>query len=307
MIKKIQPTPAHSPFPLLRYQISHTTTYTYSQPVTLQPHIVRLRPRSDAAQTMQMFSLMVSPIPVQQCPIVDLDGNTLLKVWFPADSAESLTVQVLSQVETHRSNPFDYLLEPWAVRLPIDYPSSLLRQLQPYLGGQQLKYPSPVDAIALQLAQEIFQGVDAATTTFLTNLNQQIYQNCKYMIRETGEPQPAGMTWATKLGSCRDFAVLFVEVCRAIGLAARFVSGYQEGDLDQDDRHLHAWAEVYLPGAGWRGYDPTQGVAVADRHIALVSSADSSYAAPISGSFKQAGSVQSKMTYQLVIQGLTAL
>jgi len=285
----------------LRYQISHTTTYTYSQAVTLQPHLIRLKPRSDAAQTVQMFSLMVSPIPVQQSPIVDLDGNSLIKVWFPPEAANSLNVQVLSQVETHRSNPFDYLLEPWAIHLPIDYPSSLLKQLQPYLEGQNLKYSGAVDPIALQLAQEISQEVDAAATNFLTKLNDRIYQNCKYTVRETGEPQPPGLTWTTKLGSCRDFAVLFVEVCRAIGLAARFVSGYQEGDLDRDDRHLHAWAEVYLPGAGWRGYDPTQGAAVADRHIALVSSADSGYAAPISGSFKQVGGVQSKMTYQLQI------
>ena len=93
-----------------------------------------------------------------------------------------------------------------------------------------------------------------------------------------------------------------MEACRAIGLAARFVSGYQEGDLDSSDRHLHAWAEVYLPGAGWRGYDPTQGRVVADRHIALVASALSRYAAPLSGAF-QPGGVQSSMTYELTIQG----
>lgn len=238
--------------------------------------------------------------------MVELDGNSLIKLWFPSEPTESLHIQVLSQVETHLTNPFSYLLEPWAVHLPIDYPASLLVQLQPYLGGQTLQYATSVDPIAAQLGQEIYHSVDGNTIAFLSELNQQIYTHCQYGIRETGSPLPAGITWTTKSGSCRDFAVLFVEVCRAIGLAARFVSGYQEGDLDSNDRHLHAWAEVYLPGAGWRGYDPTQGLAVADRHIALVASPAARYASPIVGSFKQPGGVQSQMTYQLLIQGLVA-
>lgn len=288
----------------MRYQISHTTHYSYSQSVTLQPHVVRLRARSDSFQTLQSFSLVVFPTPSQESLTTDFDGNTLIKLWFKPERADALNFQVLSQVETHRSNPFDYLLEPWAMRLPIDYPASVLVQLQPYLGGQLLRYATAVDPIAVQLAQEIAQKVNGDTLNFLSELSQQIYDHCDYGIRETGEALPAGITWSTKSGSCRDFAVLFVEVCRAIGLAARFVSGYQEGDLNSSDRHLHAWAEVYLPGGGWRGYDPTQGLAVSDRHIALVASPFSRHAAPISGSFKQSGGIQSTMTYQLVIQGL---
>ncbi len=289
----------------MRYQISHTTTYTYSQPVTLYPHVIRLRPRSDSCQTLQMFSLAITPIPLQESHVVDLDGNSLIKVWFnQREPIDALTVQVVSQVETHRANPFDYLLEPWAVKLPIDYPSSLLAQLQPYLVGGQGGGMPTIDPIALQLAQEIWHQVDGNPAYFLAELNQQIYTRCKYFIRDTGDPLPAGVTWANKSGSCRDFTVLFMEVCRAIGLAARFVSGYQEGDLDSNDRHLHAWAEVYLPGAGWRGFDPTHGLAVSDRHIPLVATAFPRYAAPISGTFSQTSGAQSKMTYQLMIQGL---
>ncbi len=236
--------------------------------------------------------------------MTDLDGNTLINLRFKPDPIDTLTVQVLSQVETSRTNPFDYLLEPWATHLPIDYPAALLLQLKPYLGGQQVLYATSIDPIALQLAQDIVQAVQGNTLDFLSALNQRIYQTCQYSIRETGDPLPAGMTWTTRSGTCRDFAVLFVETCRAIGLAARFVSGYQEGDPDSHDRHLHAWAEVYLPGGGWRGYDPTQGLAVADRHIALVASAFSRYAAPISGSMIPGG-IQSKMTYQLTIQSLS--
>ncbi len=300
----LPPTPL-TPHPsLVLYQISHTTNYSYSQPVSLLPHVVRLRPRSDGSQTVRSFSLMVTPTPSQEATVTDLDGNTLDNLWFKPDQTDTLTVQVSSQVETHRTNPFDYVPEAWVARLPIDYPSSLLLQLQPYLSGQQVLYATSVDPIALQLAQEIVQAVGSNTISFLGELNQRIYKGCQYMIRETGDPLSAGVTWTTRSGTCRDFAVLFVEVCRAIGLAARFVSGYQEGDPNSNERHLHAWAEVYLPGGGWRGYDPTQGLAVADRHIALVASPLSSYAAPISGAFKQANGAQSTMTYQLTIQGL---
>ncbi len=245
---------------------------------------------------------MVTPTPSHESTIDALDGNTLINLRFKPDPSELLMIQVRSQVETQRTNPFDYLPEPWAVQLPIDYPSSLLIQLQPYLSGQQVPYKTGVDPIAVQLAQELLQAVNGNTVQFLGELNQRIYKNCGYMIRETGDPLPAGVTWSTRSGSCRDFAVLFVETCRAIGLAARFVSGYQEGDLDSNDRHLHAWAEVYVPGGGWRGYDPTQGLAVADRHIALVASALPRYAAPITGSFQQTDGIQSTMTYQLTIE-----
>ncbi|UBF27774.1 transglutaminase family protein [Kovacikia minuta CCNUW1] len=285
----------------MHYQISHTTTYTYSQPVTLFPHVIRLRPRSDSCQTLRSLSLMVTPTPTQESQVIDLEGNAIVKVWFKQEPTDSLRVQVISQIETHRTNPFDYLLEPWAIRLPIDYPSSLLVQLQPYLVGQR---SGSIDPAAIQLAQEIGYQVDGNITSFLAELNQKIYKSCQQVIRETGDPLAPGITWAQRSGSCRDLTVLFMEACRAIGLAARFVSGYQEGDPDSNDRHLHAWAEVYLPGAGWRGFDPTHGTAVADRHIALVSSLFPRYAAPISGSFSQGGGAQSEMTYQLLIQGI---
>jgi transglutaminase-like putative cysteine protease len=287
----------------MQYQISHTTTYTYTQPVTLFPHLIRLRPRSDSSQTLTSFSILVTPPPLQECQIVDLEGNDTIKIWFEPKLIEQLTVQIVAQVETHRTNPFDYLLEPWAMHLPLDYPASLLAQLKPYLMGQQAGYSGTIDPIAVQLAQEIAQQTNGSVALFLAELNQRIYNHCKYTIRETGDPLPPGITWAQKVGSCRDVTVLLIEVCRAAGLAARFVSGYQEGDADSIDRHLHAWAEVYLPGAGWRGFDPTHGLAVADRHIALVASAFPEYAAPISGSFNRSGGAQSQMTYQLLIQG----
>ncbi len=289
----------------MQYQIIHSTTYTYDRPVVLSAHTLRLQPRSDVTQKLLSFELEARPEPTKVSANIDLDGNATLKVWFPDKAVTSLAIKATSQVETYRTKPFDYLLEPWAVNLPIDYPASLLTQLQPYLVGQFLSYPGPIDPIAFQLSQAIWQETGGSTVSFLSELNQRIHQTCGYKIRETGSPLPAGVTWSQEAGSCRDFAVLMIEACRSMGLAARFVSGYQEGDPDASDRHLHAWAEVYLPGAGWRAYDPTHGLAVGDRHIAVYASPVASQTAPVSGSLKQGGGVQSEMTYQLSIQPIS--
>lgn len=284
----------------MRYHIVHTTTYTYDRPVALTPHVIRLRSRCDGSQKLLSFSLQIDPQPIGISDIIDLDGNSLIQTWFK-EPTDYLKIEVSSEVETYRTNPFDYLLEPSALTLPIDYPSSLLSQLQPYLQPHQAGF---IDPIAVQLAQEICREVDNQTNNFLFRLNQRIYENCQHIIREDGAPFPPGITWNQKAGSCRDVTVLFMEVCRAVGLAARFVSGYQEGDPDSKERDLHAWAEVYLPGAGWRGYDPTQGLAVADGNIALVASSIPKYTAPISGSFRAPGQ-QLEMKVDLSINHLT--
>jgi transglutaminase-like putative cysteine protease len=286
------------------YHIRHKTIYTYDRSVFLKPHLVRLRPRCDGWQKLRDFSLTVEPQPTGISQVTDLDGNSTVNLWF-TQPTEQLSLEVQSTVETYVENPFNYLLEPWAMKLPIDYPSSLLTQLQPYLKS----YGFTTNPGAVQLAQEITDEVQGNTLSFLNTLNERIYQDCEHIIRETGQAWQAELTWNAKRGSCRDFAVLFMEVCRAMGLAARFVSGYQEGDLDQDERHLHAWVEVYLPGGGWRGYDPTHGLAIADRHMALVASAVPSYASPIVGAITPVKSAietgkppESKMEAHISIQ-----
>jgi transglutaminase-like putative cysteine protease len=285
----------------MRYQITHTIAYQYSTSVQLQPHLVQLRPRSDSSQTLHHFSLELSPSAIGCSEIIELDGNSTAKVWFSTDPVEKLTVKAVSQVTTHRTNPFDYLMENWALHLPIDYPSSLLQRLQPYLGDA---WASSTDPIVAQLAQEVYSEVSGRTDRFLTELNQRIYQHCGYMIREMGDPLPPGITWSQKQGSCRDFAVLFMAACRTVGIASRFVSGYEEGDVNMPERYLHAWAEAYLPGAGWRGFDPTHGLAVSDRHIALAASPIAHIATPLRGAF-QGGDVQATMSDSLSIQVLS--
>lgn len=276
------------------YKIVHITNYTYSRFVDLEPHTVRLRARSCGFQSLRAFSLEVAPEAAGVSEVLDWEGNNTIKLWF-TQPTNQLSIKITSEVETHCTNPFNYLIEPWAIQLPItDYPAPVLAQLAPYL--QPISSP-----VIMDLAQEIWQATNGQTVNFLSELNQRIYQNCEQTVRETGDPFPPGITWNQKLGSCRDMAIIFIEACRAVGLAARFVSGYQEGVPEQEERHLHAWAEVYLPGAGWLGYDPTQGLVVSDRHIVLAASAIPRYAAPISGNFRGAG-VTSDIQYTLSIQ-----
>lgn len=257
----------------MQIQIRHLIEYRYSRPVQLEPHTVRLRPRCDGIQTLLAFELQVDPQPVGQSALVDLEGNAAVRLWF-GDPTEHLRIQTQATVLTLRQNPFDYLLCDWATHLPIDYPSTLAAQLQPYLTAQ-------ADPGVQALAWELWDHVQGETTAFLPALNQRIYSECRHILREKGDPWPAGLTWHRKTGACRDLALVFMEVCRTVGLAARFVSGYQVSPSQPSGesrggeppeparRHLHAWAEVYLPGAGWRGFDPTQGLAVADGHVAL--------------------------------------
>ncbi|MFS8880557.1 transglutaminase family protein [Synechococcus sp. H55.11] len=284
----------------MQIQIRHFIEYRYSCPVQLEPHTVRLRPRCNGIQALLAFDLQVDPRPAGQSELVDLDGNAAVQLWF-GDPTEHLRVQTQSTVVTLRRNPFDYLLCDWATHLPINYPSTLAAQLQPYLATQ-------ADAGIQSLAWELWDQVQGETTAFLPALNQRIYSECRHILREKGDPWPAGLTWQRKTGACRDLTLVFMEVCRTVGLAARFVSGYQVGSsqpagetTEPVHRHLHAWAEVYLPGAGWRGFDPTQGLAVADGHVALAASAYPRDAAPIYGHWLGRG-VHSHMSYTIQIQ-----
>jgi transglutaminase-like putative cysteine protease len=289
----------------MRYKIVHIIGYDYDRPVMFDSHVVRLRPRSDVTQMLHQFALTVSPDPTQLVETVDLDGNTTTHLWFPPQKARaSLEFQAISEVETFRTNPFDFLLERWAANLPIDYSSSLLKQLRPYLAGHTQDFPYTADPVANQLAHDVSIAVGSNTVSFLTELNQRINQHCKYIVRDVGEAMPASVTWTQKVGSCRDFAMLFIEACRAVGLAARFVSGYQQSDADTDELHLHAWAEVYLPGAGWRGYDPTNAIAVADHHIALVASPFPQLTKPVTGALKTNMQAHSEMHYRLAITSI---
>ncbi len=284
----------------MRYRIRHLTQYRYQQPVTLRQHILRLRPRSDSAQHLWNFDLEIDPAPAQQAAIVDTDGNSTIGLWFAPTPTDQLTLVTTAEVETYRVNPFDYLAESWAAALPIDYPTTVRTTLAPYLSETH----GPIAPGVIDLAQAIAYQVEGNVGFFLTTLASRIYQDCAYINRPTGHPLPGGVTWGKKTGSCRDLVVLFMEACRAVGLAARFVSGYEEGDSTIPDRDLHAWVEVYVPGGGWRGFDPTHGLAVSDRHIALVASPFPTQTLPISGTTQEGSRVGASLNAEIRIEVL---
>jgi transglutaminase-like putative cysteine protease len=226
------------------FQISHSIIYQYPQPVTLLPHKLRLRPQYSGQQSVTQFALQITPTPLKIVDVRDLDGNDILQVWFEPQPVTKLQIQSQVQAIAHLHDPFDYLLESWAVKLPINYPHAVWQRLQPYLQGY---LGGAIDPVAAQLATEIWaehQGIG----DFLNALNQKIYKSCGYLLRIDGAPWPPGVTWSKKSGSCRDLAVLFMEVCRSIGLAARFVSGYEAG-VESPERYLHG--EAMTPPMVW--------------------------------------------------------
>ncbi len=277
----------------MRYQIHHHLTYTYPEPVQLSPQILRLHPRCDSTQTIQAWQLTLDPPPLRRYHNIALDGSTEVQVVYN-QAISHWHIHMETEVITHRDNPFDFLLEPWAVTLPVDYPQALAQELRPY-------WEAPPDPVATTLAQELVVATEGQVLAFLQELNQTLYRECTHFIRPAGAPWPAGMTWQRRRGACRDLTVLFMAACRAVGLAARFVSGYHEGDPDGQHRHLHAWAEVYLPGGGWRGYDPTHGLAVHDRYVALTARPRPQDTLPVTGAILTPG-VTGHLTYEITIQ-----
>ncbi len=276
------------------YKIEHTTRYSFSKEVFLEPHTIRLRPRSDSSQTLKKFDIKINPEPTGRTNIVDIGGDSS-SLWFDG-MTDSLTIVTASEVETHRSNPFDYILATeGAHRLPMEYSGSNESVLEPYR-APSCEFGDKFEGFAAKILLESGKS----TLKFLSLLNSHIFVNFEHEIRDEGLAFEPEETLSGMRGSCRDFVVLFAEVCRSMGIASRFVSGYTAGDPENHENYLHAWAEVYLPGGGWRGYDPTLGLAVADQHIALTSGATPLQAAPITGSFRGTGAV-AEIEYKLTI------
>lgn len=286
---------------MVHYRIVHNTQYQYAEPVQLGSHILRLQPRVDGSQRLHYFTCEILPTPRKTIDWFDLEGNVCRQVWFPDAEVTTLTISTQCDVETLRSNPFDYLSPDWAITAPMDYPQSQQRLVNPYLSSPYVDSPSVIDWAQQQLHQ-----VDGNVGLFLTGLTQAIYQTCAYEIRHQGPPWPAGVVLAERRGTCRDFTVLFMAACRAVGLAARFVSGYQRGDEDHTQHELHAWPEVYVPGGGWRGFDPTLGLAVADGHVALAAAVEPEQAAAVAGKLQMGHFSQSELEASIQLNVLAA-
>ena len=279
----------------IRIALNHKTRYRYAKPVWLSPHVVRLRPAPHCRTPVVSYSLKVSPaehfINWQQDPY----SNRLARLVFPKKTDE-FSVEVDLVADLTITNPFDFFLEPYAEEYPFEYDELLARELAPYL--ETLPMLPLLRDLVRDLRKEKLRTVDC-----LVELNQQIHRRIKYLVRMEPGIQTPEETLILRSGSCRDSAWLLVQLLRHLGLAARFVSGYLiqlapdiksldgPSGTDRDFTDLHAWAEVYLPGAGWIGLDPTSGLFAGEGHIPLACSADPVTAAAISGLFSDDESI----------------
>ncbi|HQR54086.1 MAG TPA: transglutaminase family protein [Burkholderiales bacterium] len=279
----------------MRFRVHHETRYRYRAPVTLGAHVIRLRPREDATQRLVHHSLVIDPAPEKATGATDAEGNVITYAWFTDVRTDALTITSAFEVETLRTDAFDYLLDANFTAVPVRYPIEVARVLQPYLAGEAA-------ASVRDFATAVRGDAGEAPPAFLDALNRAIHTRTRLAIRDDGRPaQSAAETLALGRGACRDATVLFMEAARCMGFAARFVSGYRRGDLTRPDRHLHAWAEVFVPGGGWRGWDPVEGVGVADRHVALAASAEQMHTMPVSGAYFGSG-VGSTLGYTIRIE-----
>lgn len=252
--------------------------YRYPGAVQLEPHTFRLRPRMTTTQRLLAFDLQILPVPEGLTECLDQDGNLAVRAWFSALTRE-LSVRSRFTVELIRENPFDFLLSDESLNLPLWYPSLLCAALAPY------RQDGHVSESVKRYAQSVAAGAQGNTLSFLGALNRQIFQDFRQVTRQEGSPWTSDVTLDSRQGSCRDLAVLFCDACRVMGIAARFVSGYECASAGQSNAYMHAWAEVYLPGVGWRGYDPARGLVVANTHIAVAAAFHYDLASPVAGGF----------------------
>ncbi|MCV7289537.1 transglutaminase family protein [Mycolicibacterium wolinskyi] len=279
----------------IKVALEHRTSYTFDRLVDVHPHVVRLRPAPHSRTPIEAYSLTVEPsdhfINWQQ----DAFGNYLARLVFPS-RARNLTITVGLIADLKVVNPFDFFIEDYAETFPFEYPATLLEDLKPYLRPvDETGEGSGPGELAAAWVSNFTMPAGTRTIDFLVALNRAVNADVGYSVRMEPGVQTPDLTLRTGIGSCRDSAWLLVSVLRQLGLAARFVSGYlvqltsDVTALDgpsgpaADFTDLHAWTEVYVPGAGWIGLDPTSGLFAGEGHIPLSATPHPDSAAPITG------------------------
>ncbi|MCW8893579.1 MAG: transglutaminase family protein, partial [Deltaproteobacteria bacterium] len=248
-----------------RYKILHRTYYNFSSPVLLEPHALRLRPREGHELRIESLALEISPSATLRWHR-DVEDNSVAIATFTEPTSQ-LSIESNVIIQQYNQAPLDFLLADYATDFPFAYTPEDRILLSPFLKSPVNNIKSPLTEWVANLCPS---GEKIQTYSILQRLCCQIQQELSYRIREEPGVQSAMETLSCKTGSCRDFANLFMEAARQLGLAARFVSGYLHAPPSEIDLGAtHAWAEVYLPGAGWKGFDPTIGEIVGTDHIAV--------------------------------------
>lgn len=264
-----------------RLQIKHVTSYQFVDTVALLPHRLLLRPREGHDIRIESTDLTIQPAHQLQWQR-DVYDNAVALVSFP-EPASRLVIDSRQVLQHYDDRPLDFLVADSAVSFPFQYEAAERIELDPYLLPI---YNQDAGILNTWLQQFWRSGQVVETYLLLEWINKAIATGFSYQQREEpGVQTPAG-TLARRAGSCRDFATLFIEACRCLGLAARFVSGYlYSPTLMAGQGATHAWSEVYLPGAGWKGFDSTSGQVVGNDHIPVAVSRHPESVPPVAGSF----------------------
>ncbi|MBG0746933.1 MAG: transglutaminase family protein [Planktothrix agardhii KL2] len=286
----------------IKVSLNHQISYQFERPVILGPQTIGLRPAPHCRTPILSYALNISPSDYQLTWLQDHYGNFLAKVNFP-QTTDYLKIEVDLIAQIQPINPFNFLIESYATHYHFEYEPRLAKELSPFLeiaeSGELLK-----NWVEIHRQQDIY------TSNFLLDLIQKLAQDIQYQIRLEPGIQTCEETLEKKIGSCRDTGWLLVQILRHYGLAARFVSGYLiqlTNDIPPldglpgpvyDNADLHAWAEVYIPGAGWIGLDPTSGLITAEGHIPLVCVADPQDASPVQGTFEPC---ESKLDFSVTV------
>lgn len=259
------------------------TEYTFSGLTRLLEHRLMVRPREDHAVRISSSTLLITPTPAIRWQRDALD-NSVAIVTFEGRGA-SLRIESGVSIEHFEEAPLDFIVDAHAVRYPFQYAMKESVLLQAFL---QPCWPGDGSVIDAWLAQYVLDATPVETFVLLDRMNRAIHEQCRYQMREEPGVQSPATTLRLRAGSCRDFAALFVEACRRLGLASRFVSGYlycpDQGPAPGAGA-THAWADVYLPGPGWKGFDPTLACLSNTDHIAVAVAQHPGDVPPVAGSF----------------------
>jgi len=264
-----------------RLRITHLTEYRYSSPVALGPHQLLLRPREGHDVHIESSRLDISPQPQIKWHR-DMFDNSVAVASF-LDPSDRLTIESEVVIEHYEEAPLDFLVADYGVNYPFLYTPEERVDLLPY---EQPVYPNDQQALRDWVNGFGFGQGPIETYAMLDRMNRALASGLTYIIREEPGVQSPDQTLASRRGSCRDYAALFIEACRHLGLASRFVSGYLHAPATEEgNAATHAWAEVYLPGPGWKGFDPTIGEVTGSRHIAVAVARHPETVPPVAGTF----------------------
>jgi transglutaminase-like putative cysteine protease len=268
--------------------IKHTTDYRYARPVKFGPHKLMIRVIEGYDVQIRRSGLAIS-VPHRIRWLHDVFGNSVAIVDL-TEAASELSIQSTLAVEQFNTNPFDFVLEPQAFECPFQYREEDAHDVAPFL---RCHHPGDEKAVRAWIRPFLNAKGTANTVDFFTALAKSIPIAFQYNVREEPGVQSPGKTLNLRAGSCRDFALLYMEAARCMGVAARYVSGYlcradAGGTLAQASDATHAWVDLYLPGAGWKGFDPTCGILAADYHVRTAVTRTPTQAVPVAGTFKGA-------------------